>query len=260
MRQNKNKMMMRSIITHDGPFHADDVMAIALIFELSGELPVRRTRVITLEEMDDDSICIIDVGTRFDPDTLCFDHHHDRSLPSACSLVALYLVRKQVMSTALFEEMKGILDIISEIDCQGYRTYNGFQFNAMIRMLDDLEDGFKRAIDICRAIIRSSQASVLQASVSLGIWESGEDLSPRVRCCQAYPVHWKRYGTHSILLFPESGQWRVVSADSHACPIRSTGNESFIHQSRFLAIFPTLEEAIACAMLSDGERGHRQPV
>jgi len=60
------------IATHNGPFHADDAVGVAIVSRLAGDCQVRRTR-------DDDAVAdadvAIDVGGQHDPTEGRFDHH-----------------------------------------------------------------------------------------------------------------------------------------------------------------------------------------
>ena len=78
------------IVTHDGPFHADEVTAVALLhifqpFHLHGEPCVVRTRnILTLVgedgpifiiNDDGDADVVVDVGGIYNPDQWKLDHH-----------------------------------------------------------------------------------------------------------------------------------------------------------------------------------------
>jgi hypothetical protein len=241
-------MHIERIITHDGSFHADEVMAIALIFEHLGERPVSRTRQISDAEFEDPAVWVIDVGRRFDPQLACFDHHQDASLAASCCLLADHLRQAGLMPPALHEEMGSILHVVSDMDRHGNGDYNGIQFSWVIRMLGNLEDGFERAIDLCRCVIQAARQTVADQAASKSIWDAGVDIAPRARCCSDYPVLWKRYATHVLLIYPDKDMWYVVTYDSRVLPLESTGRERFMHNSRFTAGFETREDAEACAL------------
>lgn len=67
--------MEHSIVTHDGKFHADEVMACAILQLALGELSFVRTRNITKVMLEDEDCVVIDVGGEFDPSRRNFDHH-----------------------------------------------------------------------------------------------------------------------------------------------------------------------------------------
>lgn len=64
------------IVTHDGKFHADDVMAVAILRPLLPSARVVRTRRSDFVSPAPHRI-IVDVGYKYDPASLCFDHHHN---------------------------------------------------------------------------------------------------------------------------------------------------------------------------------------
>ena len=83
---------IRTIYTHDGRFHFDEVLAAALLRVAGCSAPVVRTRVLP-ERQDDPALLFVDVGLAFD-DRNHFDHHqagallrdeyyHDGRAPSA---------------------------------------------------------------------------------------------------------------------------------------------------------------------------------
>ena len=107
----------RSFGTHDGTFHADDVMAAALLshFNLIDIDKITRTRNINLLESRE---FICDVGGIYDPDKKRFDHHQNDytgSLSSA-GMVLVYLLDSNIIEIALYTYLndlviKGVDDI-----------------------------------------------------------------------------------------------------------------------------------------------------
>lgn len=77
--------MLRSILTHPGGAHKDDLLAVCVLVALHG-VPVVR-RMPTQDELDDPSVAIIDIGGVHDPKRMNFDHHHfPREHPPTCAL------------------------------------------------------------------------------------------------------------------------------------------------------------------------------
>ncbi len=80
--------MVRKIITHQRPGHADDILAVAL---LSQKYPGAEIEFISpqspeLEKYKNDpSIILVDVGKDYSPEKKNYDHHQNADLP--CSLV-----------------------------------------------------------------------------------------------------------------------------------------------------------------------------
>lgn len=71
------------IIVHPGTAHGDDFLA-CCILAAKFAVPIER-RQPTQNDLDDPDILVLDVGGRYEPDKLNFDHHQDLSIP--CSLV-----------------------------------------------------------------------------------------------------------------------------------------------------------------------------
>lgn len=62
----------KTIVTHDGNFHADDVFSIAALKSIFSSVKLIRTRDLALIGKAD---IVVDVGGEYDPDTDRFDHH-----------------------------------------------------------------------------------------------------------------------------------------------------------------------------------------
>lgn len=88
----KGQKILRSLGTHDGTFHADEVTACALllIFDLIDKEKIVRTR-----DMEVLSRCeyVCDVGGIYDPKQKLFDHHQVQyqGMMSSAGMVLLYL-------------------------------------------------------------------------------------------------------------------------------------------------------------------------
>lgn len=243
---------MKKIITHDGLFHADEVLAIALIKEIYGDISVERTRNISTEDFDNPEIWIVDVGGVYNPELSCFDHHHDASLDASCMIVLEHLLTIDKVSNELFLELQNSFKVVSDIDKGGPSMYSGFQFNTLIKMMNPLENGFYIALDICKNVIKSCIDNVENIEKSLRIWNEGEQISMYIKYCTEFPIHWKRYEDSSVsyLIYPNKGKFNVLSINSNEFPIYSTGEEEFLHNGKFLAVFSSKEAAIRCAQMS----------
>lgn len=78
-------MTMQLIVTHPGGAHKDDFLACSLLAHLHG-VPIER-REPTEEDLNDPSICVVDVGGEHDPKRSNFDHHQfPRDAPPVCAL------------------------------------------------------------------------------------------------------------------------------------------------------------------------------
>lgn len=77
--------MVRTILTHPGGAHKDDLLAVCVLASLHGAPIVRRDP--TPEELHDPNVAIVDVGGVHDAALLNFDHHHfPREHAPTCAL------------------------------------------------------------------------------------------------------------------------------------------------------------------------------
>jgi uncharacterized UPF0160 family protein len=70
-----SEFLVQRLITHDGTFHADEVLATALLSSLFPGSEVVRTRDPSLIRVPSPDTIIYDVGGAYDPDLNLFDHH-----------------------------------------------------------------------------------------------------------------------------------------------------------------------------------------
>lgn len=241
--------MIQKIITHNGIFHADETMAIALIHELVNVIPVERTRNISVEDYNNPKIWVIDVGGKIDGNNN-YDHHQDASLPASCVLVLDALLEHAYISIDLYEELLPSMMEISHIDCNGPADRNGFQFNSLIKSFNALDGGFDVAVQVSRSYVASCKMNLAKSTESLAIWEMGEKISMYIRVCDAFPIHWKKYNEAPFLIYPNDGKWNLLSINSECFPIISTGKEEFIHNGKFIAVFRDKDDAIQSAQMS----------
>ncbi len=77
--------MVRTILTHPGGAHKDDLLAVCVLVAKYGVPVVRRDP--SPEELEDPGVVIVDVGGVHDPQHMNFDHHHfPREHPPTCAL------------------------------------------------------------------------------------------------------------------------------------------------------------------------------
>lgn len=97
-------MIQRSLGTHDGSFHADEVSACALllIFNLIDKEKIHRTRD---PEVLDDCEFVCDVGGVYDPAHKRFDHHQVeyRGELSSAGMVWQYLRDQKIIDESLYQ-------------------------------------------------------------------------------------------------------------------------------------------------------------
>ena len=104
-------------VTHSGKFHADDVLAWALIREFfAPHATLKRTR--KSEEIENADL-VFDGGGIFDRKTLRFDHHQSsyQGELSSAGMVLSWLNDEQHLSEALYKILKeSIVDYVDDVD------------------------------------------------------------------------------------------------------------------------------------------------
>lgn len=104
-------------VTHSGKFHADDVLAWALILEFyNDQATLIRTR--DHQKIQDGDI-VFDVGGVFDPKNLRFDHHQSSYTGplSSAGMVLSWLKDLDCINTELFTRLKNTLvDYVDDVD------------------------------------------------------------------------------------------------------------------------------------------------
>ncbi|MEM7386253.1 MAG: MYG1 family protein [Verrucomicrobiota bacterium] len=108
-------MPIHRIVTHPGGAHKDDFLACALLVHRHG-VPIHR-RDPSEPELDDPTVCVVDVGGRHEPEKKNFDHHQfPRDHPPVC---ALSLVLQDL---GIYEDAKAFcewLEVAEWFDCRG---------------------------------------------------------------------------------------------------------------------------------------------
>lgn len=239
--------MISKIITHNGIFHADDCMTVALIKEFINEnIPVERTRNISADDYANPDIWIVDVGGQHNRMLNNYDHHQDSNLPAACMIILNELVNLCYIDEDMQVELYDAIYEISDIDCNGPHDKNGFQVNSLIKSFNALENGFDIAVEVCRNYIKACKANVAKTEESRDIWNRGEKIG-LIKVCDAFPTHWKRYEEEIFLVYPQAGKWNVITRDSVTAPLADSVMADFMHTNKFLAVFSNKKDAMNCA-------------
>ena len=97
-------MIRRSLGTHDGSFHADEVTACALLLvfgEIDADKIVRTRDPDVLKNCD----YVCDVGGIYDPSVRRFDHHQSeyRGILSSAGMIWLYLREREVIDRVMYD-------------------------------------------------------------------------------------------------------------------------------------------------------------
>lgn len=105
--------MIRRILTHSGPAHCDEFLAVSLLLLKHPQAVVERVPELSADEVDEDTV-VVDVGRRYDG-VRFFDHHQDIDIPSS-----FFLVLRDVYGISL-EDLPSDFVYVDVADRMGHR-------------------------------------------------------------------------------------------------------------------------------------------
>lgn len=277
-----------NLYVHDGVFHADDLLAAALIGRFFPIDRVIRTRDLSSVKEGD---WVADVGGGE------FDHH---SLPkeaypngveyAACGKVARYLQRIGVLSASVLDELCRRLLWPVEASDNGQKAADfglgpnkmswSHAFNGNWDETTGQDDRFQEALKITKAILDRELAAIAAVTSAQGLLDSIAD-SDVVVLPQYVP--WQEYAVANwpkakLVLYPAQGEWRAQVVPCTATPgdfssrvqfpaawaglrneklseVTGIAGARFCHAGRFLTVWATREDALAGAALALREGG-----
>lgn len=106
---------MSNIITHGGPAHADEFIAVALVLASDPNAVISR-RMPTPEELADPETWVVDIGGQYDPQLRNFDHH---GVPGTEGRCAFDLVVAHLGMTDAAKAASPWMGFKTSIDCLG---------------------------------------------------------------------------------------------------------------------------------------------
>ena len=224
-------MTDKTIVTHNGNFHADDVFSIAAFKCIFPSFKLIRTRDLDIIAKAD---IVVDVGGEYDPEKGRFDHHQrggagerDNGIPySSFGLIwqkyGLELCQgNQDVANAVDG---GLVSEIDAIDCGHVKGVSeGISLSQTIGMFNPTwqEDShfdacFDEAVDfaarVLKRFIASANGGISAKAIVAEAIEKAED--PRVIILEKY-TPWKRT-VHKLseealyVVYPsQTGQWRI---------------------------------------------------
>jgi len=220
----------KTIATHNGNFHADDVFSIAALKQPFPSFKLIRTRDLELIAKAD---IVLDVGGEYDADADRFDHHQrggagerENGIPySSFGLIwqkyGLEICDgNQKVANAVDA---GLVSTIDADDCGYGERADGISLSRTISMFNptwqedaDFDAGFDEAVEFASRVltrfIASASSSISAKSIVAEAIEKAED--PRVIVLEKY-TPWKKT-VHALseealfMIYPsQTGQWRI---------------------------------------------------
>ncbi len=224
-------MNTKTIATHDGNFHADDVFSVAALKSIFPDIKVIRTRDLELIAKAD---IVVDVGGEYDPETDRFDHHQrggagERENGIPYSSFGLIWQKYGVEICGGNPDIAQALDagLVSDIDAVDCGHVQGVQegislsqtigmFNPTWQEDKHTDECFDEAVAfamriLARCIAHASSGINAKSIVALAI-EKAKD--PRVIVLEQY-TPWKKTVVNMsdealFVVYPsQTGEWRI---------------------------------------------------
>lgn len=252
---------IKKIITHNGNFHADEVLAVAMLRSHGFNQPVERKRSVEPSEIKDSQVMVIDIGGVCSIDDLNFDHHQDASISASNILIADWLVATGKMEQKVREKIASFLKQISDVD-RGLIPNGGpaAGLNAIVRGFNpsvgspaEFDAEFEKVVIFCQQIIENQIRNAQKAVEDEVRWDA---LERRGRVAIQEDINpilgWKEMAKRDdilVLVCPSNREgWQIISRNSEEFTIPPHDTQIFLHANRFMAAYPDRESAIAHAM------------
>jgi len=253
-----------TIGTHDGTFHTDDVLAIALLkhyYESTHEVVIVRTRDKELLNTCD---ILVDVGLKYDG-VKYFDHHQDPSLKCSASLIWKFIAEKEYSFEFQYVN-RFVLDAVSDIDTNydNVEALRGpmdsyYNITALISDMNYLPSKeFDSAVEIgklfWKAILYKCQQLIVERKIILDgikddgnnftLWLSkGMNIKPHLELLEQMGI---RYIIHPHY---NPAKYCLKTINSAKYPLPDFSIVEFFHSGKFLAIFSNITDTKSAVQL-----------
>lgn len=265
-------MTINKIITHAGAWHADEISAISIFSILHnlplvvkrsidpvtmlpngkyvqpflGEIPIERKFVISEEELADPTVLVLDIGRMYDTSLSNLDHHQDGEL-GASNILMLGWLKGQGHNATTFLKLKDYLfSRISDID-RGIIAGGGesWEFNSIIKACDSFEQALELSIGIISRMLKDIEKELLDVELFNALPVIGKvALNKDSNILLGWKEAAKAKGLWGLVTPNARGGFNLISRDSEAFTIPITDNQTFRHESGFMAVYATQQEAI----------------
>lgn len=246
--------------THDGMFHADEVVA-KIFLELYlgrhfwGTIRTRDKNILA-EAAAKLNAWIVDVTGELDPDNRILDHHQDADLSSAAGLVWYYFLRNKVDNEVAIH-IDSFVAAIDNWDTNSgfiqewYNTQpqlNGFinvsqivaGFNRNIGNPKEQDQAFYEAYLFCFEIVKNVFYAAEEKAKSEREYNMRTILGNNVAVFENFSNVWKYKGHHQFAIMPHPSGWQLQSASTQIAVIPEdiANIEGFVfrHMSGFIAV------------------------
>ncbi|MCH9613434.1 MAG: hypothetical protein SP1CHLAM54_04350 [Chlamydiia bacterium] len=275
--------LLKSVAIHNGPFHADEVTACALLitFDLIDRDKIFRTRD-TQKIIACEYVC--DVGGIYDPETKHFDHHQAdyKGQLSSAGMILLYLKEEGIIPETLFNWINDHLVLGIDLHDNGLvTTERGHcSFSGVIHYFNpaehdaDTNESFNQALDFvlghlkrlidrynyiqdCNEIVKeamdASDGKIMEFDRSISWVDSFFQLGGEKHTAEFLIMpsgnHWKlrgvppSYDERMKVRRPFPQKWAGLM-NSDLKKASGIQGAIFCHKGRFISVWETKEDAL----------------
>ena len=247
---------MINIVTHAGIFHADEVTAIALLSIVSDEINVVRTNEITDDMRNDPNTLVLDIGGVYDPDMGMFDHHHNSDSLATnililnyiksdlCNMLDIVDIQSQFIYNLKNDFMYGVsyidtgIILVSELPKVGI-------YSSIISGFNAFNNGFNTALDYAKLTLKSVMETAKAKAYGKQKWDTLVTKKDKVAIYDFSDiiVGWNEHAIIDnifMLITPNTrGGYQVMSRNTKELKLPKDINQTFLHNSNFMCVFPT---------------------
>jgi len=260
-------MNFSKVITHDTSFHADEVIAVALLRFCAYKFELIRTRdnIVLAEAVSNPEILVLDVGGQYDPALLNFDHHQDMELKSAAGLIYEHF-KNEILPEHEQPFLDNFFAAIDAIDTNRNNVFavwstlpKGFRnassiiggFNRDVRNAAEQDAQFEKAAAFAQTIIENEVYSAKRKAKSEAEYATRFILPNNVAVFEEFSTVWKDKKEHQFVILPHANGWQIQTLDTTIAQVPESVSacEGFVfrHGSGFMAVVKDKDVALAFA-------------
>jgi uncharacterized UPF0160 family protein len=250
---------MNVIVTHNGIFHADEVLATALLEVFNDrEYNILRTRddKELSNAIKNSQAYVIDVGGCYDGLTL-FDHHHDSNLLSSAGLIWQHIKDNGLTNDFDYKKIDSLVSEVDDHD-RGIKFQSMFEFSNLIQTYnagniygEEQNEAFISAVYFAKTVIASYKRDTELIEKATEITENAKDLGNGVFLLSEFIHLWgsfingtKRPEVNRVIWEDKhTGEWKVQVPNIKRGDFTLNGeallqneNMKFVHANGFFAV------------------------
>lgn len=250
-------MRIKKIVTHAGTFHADEICAIALINTIFESPTIERTFTPSEEDLQNPEVFVLDIGRRYEPKLNNYDHHQDAELPATNKLIFERFFPGMVGDNSISRFIQYISDVDTGVIVENKNTPP--TISGLVRACNNLPSpegqdvNFFNAVVIMQLALKAQFELFKLSKKSKELWEKTERyLGFAIHDSAEFIANWQELAEEEDVMFlitPNTrGGYQIMSRDSKQFPIPTHERQTFLHNAKFIASYPTIADAISHAV------------